>query len=63
LEPSFYCNLTPNTILTSPIFDFEELIPESHLENERLRTEETYKEVKINDETRTFLRKLAKNLK
>ena len=56
-------NLTPNTILTSPIFDFEELISESHLENERLRTEETYQQVKINDETKEFLKEIAKNLK
>lgn len=56
-------NLTPNTILTSPIFDFEELIPESHLEKERLRTEETYKQVKINDETKAFLKNVAQKLK
>lgn len=40
-------NLTPNTILNHRIFGFEEMIPESHLENERLRTEETYNRVKV----------------
>ncbi len=56
-------NLTPNTILTSPLFDFEELIPESHLENERLRTEETYKQVQINDETKAFLKSVAQKIR
>lgn len=31
-------NLTPNTILTSPIFDFVEMTPESHKPYERLKT-------------------------
>ena len=30
------------------------LIPESHIEIEQLRTEETYKQVQVNDETKAF---------
>jgi predicted ATP-binding protein involved in virulence len=56
-------NLTPNTILTSPLFDFEDLIPESHLETERLRTETTYRQVKVNDETKAFLKEVAQKLR
>ncbi len=56
-------NLTPNTILTSPIFDFEDLIPESHIETEQLRTEETYKQVQVNDETKAFLKTIAQRIR
>ncbi len=56
-------NLTPNTILTSPLFDFEDLIPESHLETEQLRTEETYKQMQVNDETKAFLKTIAQRIR
>jgi predicted ATPase len=32
-------NLTPNTVLSSPIFDFDKLIPESNIETAEVRTE------------------------
>jgi len=62
-DSSYYRNLTPNSLLTSEIFDFKDLVPESHLENEHLRTEETYQEVKISDETRHFLKEVAQKMK
>ncbi|AZB11650.1 hypothetical protein EG344_23885 [Chryseobacterium sp. G0162] len=37
-------SLLPNTILTSPIFNFHELISENHNQEERLVTEEDYSE-------------------
>lgn len=42
--------LTPNAILTSPIFGFQELIPESKPNNEMIRSEQTYQEVLFNDQ-------------
>jgi predicted ATP-binding protein involved in virulence len=42
-------NLTPNTILTSPIFDFDELIPESHKPYEKLRTGVSFSEAEFNE--------------
>ncbi|MEA5258745.1 AAA family ATPase [Arcicella aquatica] len=42
--------LTPNTILSSPIFGFQDLIPESKSNDEIVRTEDTYKEVLFHDQ-------------
>ena len=42
--------LTPNAILSSPIFGFQDLIPESKSDDEMIRTEDTYKEVLFNDQ-------------
>lgn len=42
--------LTPNTILSSPIFGFQDLIPESKSNDEMVRTEDTYKEVLFHDQ-------------
>ncbi len=41
-------NLTPNTILTSPIFDFEDIIAESNISLNDFRSENDYKEVVFN---------------
>lgn len=43
-------NLLPNTILTSPIFDFEGLIANSNDSLDEVRTEKTYDEVLKNNE-------------
>ncbi len=43
-------NLLPNTILTSPIFDFEGLIPNSNKKIENIRTEDDYKKLLENNE-------------
>lgn len=37
-------NMLPNTILTSPIFNFDELINENHIPDEPLMTEDDYNE-------------------
>lgn len=49
-------NLLPNTILTSPIFNFDELINENHNPNDRLMTEDDYNEA-------IFYRILEKKIK
>jgi len=42
--------LTPNAILTSPIFGFQELIPESKPDSTMVRSEQTYQEVLFNEQ-------------
>ena len=42
--------LTPNAILSSPIFGFQDLIPESKSDDKMIRTEDTYKEVLFNNQ-------------
>lgn len=42
-------NLTPNTILSSPIFGFTAILPKTHHYSQRVHTELTYDELKIND--------------
>ncbi len=46
-------NLTPNTILSSPLFEFNTIYPKNHKPEDNIRTEDLYDEVKLND----FLRK------
>ena len=41
--------LTPNAILSSPIFGFQDLIPESKSDDKMVRSEDSYKEVLFND--------------
>jgi AAA15 family ATPase/GTPase len=41
--------LTPNAILSSPIFGFQDLIPESKNKDKMARSEDSYKEVLFND--------------
>ena len=43
-------NLLPNTILTSPIFGFHNIFSESKTDDEFIRVENTYNELKQNDE-------------
>lgn len=42
--------LTPNAILTSPIFGFQELIPESKPDSTMVKSEQTYQEVLFNEQ-------------
>ncbi len=42
-------DLLPNTILTSPIFGLEDIIPESHDQKKIIRTELTYSDIDFND--------------
>jgi predicted ATP-binding protein involved in virulence len=45
-------NLLPNSILSSPIFGFQELVPASHSSKEWVRTEDTYTGILNNDKLR-----------
>ncbi|MCL1034967.1 AAA family ATPase [Elizabethkingia anophelis] len=42
-------DLLPNTILTSPIFGLDDIIPESHDQKKLVRTETNYSEIEFND--------------
>ncbi|ERJ58817.1 AAA family ATPase [Sphingobacterium paucimobilis] len=42
-------DLLPNTILTSPIFGFDDIVPESHDQKRLIRTETTYSDIELND--------------
>jgi predicted ATP-binding protein involved in virulence len=42
--------LTPNAILSSPIFGFQDLIPESKSDDKMIRTEDNFQEVEFNDQ-------------
>ncbi len=57
-------NLTPNSILTSPIFNFYSIIPESNNNLKELRTEDNYNEVVFNkildDKLKSFIKQNEK---
>ncbi|MEO6522513.1 MAG: AAA family ATPase [Mucilaginibacter sp.] len=46
-------DLLPNTILTSPIFGLDDIIPESHEDKKLVRTETTYSELEFNDQVKS----------
>ena len=52
--------LTPNTILSSPIFGFDDIIPNSHQKGEKLYTQDGYNEVVFEEMLDDRLEKLAK---
>jgi predicted ATPase len=54
--------LMPNAILSSDLFDMTSLFARNLATNEPIRTEDYYKEIKINDETRERLKEIAKKL-
>ena len=54
-------NLLPNTILTSPIFDFKGLLPSSNQKIEEIRTEDLYNEAVFNQIVDEKLEKIAKS--
>jgi uncharacterized protein (TIGR02646 family) len=60
LNPS---NLLPNSLLTSPYFNFQKLIPESNKNLKDLRTEETYHQIIENDEIQRRLEEIEKDSK
>jgi len=45
-------DLLPNTILTSPIFGLDDIIPNSHNPNHIVRTETNYKMIEFNDQVK-----------
>ncbi|RYE56792.1 MAG: hypothetical protein EOP48_07240 [Sphingobacteriales bacterium] len=56
-------NLLPNTILTSPIFGMQDIIPKSNTNLEELSTERSYKQVVANRKIREELKTIAKNIR
>lgn len=50
-------NLLPNTILTSPIFDIDNLVPNANIDISNIRTESTYEDVIKNNEIKDRLNK------
>jgi len=44
--------LTPNAILTSPIFGFKDLIPDSKPDDQMIRPEDTYEEIEVDRKLR-----------
>ncbi len=49
-------NLTPNTLLSSPIFGFNEIFSDMHDGDKRIRTEDLYDEMKFNDKIKERLK-------
>lgn len=45
-------DLLPNTILTSPIFGLDDIVPESHDNKKMIRTESTYTQLEFNDQVK-----------
>jgi hypothetical protein len=45
-------DLLPNTILTSPIFGLDDIIPESHDNKKMVRTENNYSQLEFNDQVK-----------
>jgi hypothetical protein len=56
-------NLLPNSLLTSPIFDLSEIIPDNNRNLTQLRTEDTYQEIVENDAVRAKLKAVAKKIR
>lgn len=55
-------DMLPNSILSSPIFEFNDLIPISHNKEKKIRTEDTFEEIKKNDELKLYLKSIAKKM-
>lgn len=55
--------LLPNSLLTSPIFDFEEIIPTANASPKDLLTEDSFQEAMANEEIKNRLKKIALSLK
>lgn len=55
--------LLPNSLLTSPIFDFEEIIPTANAGPKDLLTEDSFEEAMANEKIKNRLKKLAEALK
>ena len=52
-------DLTPNLILTSPIFGFDNIFAETHNEKQRIRTEDSMQEKTLNDQVMERLKSFA----
>jgi predicted ATP-binding protein involved in virulence len=54
--------LLPNSLLTSPIFDFEDIIPSANTSLSDLHTEDSFQEAMANEEIKNRLKKIAQAL-
>ena len=54
--------LLPNSLLTSPIFDFEDIIPTANTDLEDLHTEDNFEEAMANEAIKERLKKIAQTL-
>jgi predicted ATP-binding protein involved in virulence len=54
--------LLPNSLLTSPIFDFEDIIPSANTSLSDLHTEDSFQEAMANEEIKNRLKKIAQTL-
>ena len=54
--------LLPNSLLTSPIFDFEDIIPTANTNLEELHTEDNFEEAMANEAIKERLKKIAQTL-
>lgn len=54
--------LLPNSLLTSPIFDFEDIIPTANNNLEDLHTEDNFQEAMANEGIKNRLKKIAQTL-
>jgi len=55
--------LLPNSLLTSPIFDLEEIIPTASTRLADIHTEDSFQEAMANEEIKNRLKKIAQTLK
>lgn len=55
--------LLPNSLLTSPIFDLEEIIPTANTRLADIHTEDSFQEAMANEEIKNRLKKIAQTLK
>lgn len=56
-------DLLPNTILTSPIFGLDDIVPESHDSNNFVRTETTFEKIEFNNELRKVIHEFITDAK
>jgi len=56
-------NWLPNTILSSPIFGLQEILPVQHSKNDTLRTESHFDELAVSDWMQNQLRTVDEDLK
>jgi len=54
--------LLPNSLLTSPVFDFEDIIPSANTSLSDLHTEDSFQEAMANEEIKNRLKKIAQTL-
>lgn len=56
-------DLLPNTILTSPIFGLDDIVPESHDQKSFVRTETIYEQIEFNDKLKIVIENFITDVK